>query len=264
MGAVEDEQLEVWLSFMDRLGATAFNATQSHIAHVLGQCESTGRKPPNFAKLLWTGEAFGARALDVVRRVLPEAELHGCYGSTETWVIGHNGPTCAVDTFHLMRYQHVELVDGQVVVTNLHPECLNPVVRYRIGDRGEMVHCPCGRSEPALRVLGRDDPQVKFLSILVAPQEIAQVALADADVTEVQVTLFGHGSPGERIQLRIKTDSAVNHDALAARVRHRVLTDVYRLGYEVADAPHTFDVLVTDRFEINDRSGKTPLLVKEG
>ncbi|MEU1040472.1 hypothetical protein, partial [Streptomyces sp. NPDC005907] len=31
-------------------------------------------------------------------------------------------------------YQHVELEDGAILVTNLHPECVNPVVRYRLGD----------------------------------------------------------------------------------------------------------------------------------
>ncbi|MFD4669609.1 AMP-binding protein [Lentzea sp. NPDC058450] len=263
LGGIEDDQLDIWLDFMEQLGATALSATQSHIAHLLEHCESTGRKPPPLTKLLWNGEAFGRPALEITRRMLPDAELHGVYGSTETWVIGHNGPRCALDTFHLMPYQHVELVDGLVIVTNTHQECLNPVVRYRIGDRGEFVTCPCGREDLALRVVGRDDQQLNFMSILVAPREIAEVALADTDVIDVQVALFGHGNAGERIELRLKVADGADHHDVTRRVRDAVLTDVYRLGFEVAAAPDAFSVLVASRFSVNSRSGKTPLLVVE-
>ncbi|QPP07359.1 phenylacetate--CoA ligase [Streptomyces bathyalis] len=263
LGAIEDRQLPEWMGMVHRLGATALNATQSQIAHLLQTCVDAGITP-GFRKLLWTGEPFGAAALDVVRRILPDAELYGCYGSTETWVIGHNGPGCAMDTFHLVPYQHVELDDGLIFVTNLHPECVNPVVRYRIGDRGEFTSCTCGRTEPALRVLGRDDPQMKFLSILVTPQEIEEAALKDPDVTGVQVALFDHGAPAERMELRVKVREGAQADEVEARVKETVLTQVYRMGYEVeTEAPEAFWVRVTPRFSINERSQKTPLLVKD-
>ncbi|MFI9511223.1 AMP-binding protein [Nocardia sp. NPDC052566] len=263
LGAVEEDQLSVWLDFIEQLGATALNATQSRIAHLLEHCESIGRNPPALRKLLWNGEAYGNHALEITRRMLPDAELHGIYGSTETWVIGHNGPACALDTFHLMPYQYVELVDEMIVVTNLHSQCLNPVVRYNVGDRGEMMACRCGRAEPALRVIGRNDPQLKFLSILVTPQEISQVALADTEVSDAQVALFRHGRPDERIELRIKVTAGADATAVERRVREAILTVVYRLGFEVQAHPEAFTVHVTDRLSVNQRSGKTPLLVKE-
>jgi phenylacetate-CoA ligase len=264
LGAVDDAQLSDWLDFVDLLEPTALNATQSQIAHLLEFYERTDRTPPAFRKLLWTGEPFGGRALEIVRRILPGAQLHGVYGSTETWVIGHNGPGCDLDTFHLMPYQHIELADGLILVTNLHPECVNPVVRYRIGDRGEFTRCACGRADLALRVLGRDDPQMKFLSILVTPQEIAEAARTDPAVSDVQIALLDHGAPAERMELRIKTAAGTDPAETESRVRRSVLTQVYRLGYEVeTEAPNAFEVRVVDRFTVNERSNKTPLLVKD-
>ncbi|MEU1037956.1 AMP-binding protein [Streptomyces sp. NPDC005551] len=264
LGAVDEAQLGEWLDFVGLLDATALNATQSQIGNLLEFYERTDRRPPAFKKLLWTGEPFGERALETVRRVLPDAELHGVYGSTETWVIGHNGPACALDTFHLMPYQHVELEDGAILVTNLHPECVNPVVRYRLGDLGEFVHCACGRADTALRVVGRDDPQMKFLSILVTPQEIVEATRLHPAVDDVQIALFDHGSPAERMELRIKTAKEADPAEVESEVRRTVLTQVYRLGYEVeTEAPRAFAVRAVERFTVNERSNKTPLVVKD-
>jgi phenylacetate-coenzyme A ligase PaaK-like adenylate-forming protein len=263
LGSISDADLAGWLEFVDRLGATALNATQSQIAHLLEFCETADRPAPQFRKLLWTGEAYGERAEQITRRVLPGAALHGVYGSTETWVIGHNGPACDLDTFHVMPYQHVELLDGLILVTNLHPECVNPVVRYRLGDRGRFVDCPCGRPEPALKVLGRDDPQLKFLSILFTPQEVRDVAQAQPGVADVQLALFDYAGPAERMELRVRLTPGADPEETERLVAREVLRQVYRLGYEVEAEPHAFAVRAVQRFSVDARSGKTPLLVKE-
>lgn len=261
LGAVEDKELPEWLDFIEQLGATAINATQSQLAHLLESAARMGRTPSAVRKVLWTGEPFGEHALGVVREVLPAAELFGVYGSTETWVIGHNGPHCDIDTFHVLPYQHVELVDGLILISNLHPTCLNPVVRYRIGDRGRFTECPCGTPGQALKVLGRDDPQVKFLSILCTPQEIADAARSVPGVSEVQVALFEHGSHDEHMELRLRLRSDTDRETIERAVRDNVLRRVYRLGYEVAAKPDAFSVRAVERFSTNPRSGKTPLLV---
>jgi phenylacetate-CoA ligase len=155
----------------------------------------------------------------------------------------------------------VEVEDGVVLVTNTHPGCINPVLRYRIGDRGELVRCPCGRGEPALRLLGRDDPQLKFVSILVTPEEIAGEARAEPGVRDVQLAVFGLGRADERMEVRILLEPDADRDDAERRVRQRVLTRVYRLGWAVASAPSSFAVRAVDRLEVNRRTHKTPLLV---
>lgn len=263
LGAVEREQMGEWLDFIERVGATAMDGTPTHIAHLLEFCEDTGRTPPRLGKLLWTGEGFSDRAAALVARWLPDAEVYGVYGCTETWVIGLNGPRCPHHVFHPLPYQHVELVDGLVVVTNTHPRCVNPILRYRVGDRGEFVTCECGRPD-ALRITGRDDPQLKFASILVTPKEIADVALGDPDVRHAQIAVARYGTPTEHMTVRIvREPGRLGDDELSARVRDRVLAQVYRLGYAVSSQPDAFAVQVVDALTVNSRTYKTPLLIKE-
>ncbi|NYI06950.1 phenylacetate--CoA ligase family protein [Allostreptomyces psammosilenae] len=262
LGSVERHEMADWLDFVDRLGATALDATPSQIAHILEFCESTGRPLPGFRTLLWTGEAYGARAAEVTRRVMPDARLHGVYGSTETWVVGLNWPSCPVDTFHVLPYQHVEIVDGAVVVTNTHPERLNPILRYRVGDLGRLTTCACGRPDRALRLLGRDDPQLKFVSILLMPADIADAARSVEEVRDVQIALTRHGRPDEHMEVRILVRSGTDHADVERRVRDRVLTRVYRLGWAVASTPDSFAVRVVNQLVVNPRTHKTALVLK--
>ncbi|MGC4814788.1 phenylacetate--CoA ligase family protein [Micromonospora sp. DT228] len=263
LGSVEGDELGEWLDVMERFGVTALNATPSQIAHLLEHCEATGRKPPAIEKLLWTGEAYGDRAAELTRSMLPGAKIYGCYGSTETWVIGANGPDCALNVFHVMPYQHVELVDGVVLVTTTDPDCINPILRYQVGDRGEFVQCPCGRSEPGLRVLGRADTQVKFISVLVAPTELANIARRITGVRDVQLAFLDHAHPNETLQVRLLLQPGADAAAVTGLVRHELLTEVYRLRAVVDRAPRALEVIAVDRLAVNARTRKTPLYVSE-
>lgn len=262
LGALEADTMDRWLSFLADRGTTAFGGTPSHLATILEHCEATGRRPP-FRKIIWTGEAYGRRAAEVTARVMPDAEIHGVYGSTETWVIGHNGPRCDLDTFHVLPYQHIELLDGAVLVTNTHPDCVNPVLRYRLGDRGAWVRCPCGAPVPALRITGRDDHQLKFRSILFTPEEISEAATADADVRDVQLALFDEGTPGERLEVRVLLAPGADAAGAAERVRDQITGALYRIGFELGSVPGAFTVRVVPRLWVNQRTGKTPLVLHD-
>lgn len=128
--------------------------------------------------------------------------------------------------------------------------------------RAPARYCPCGAPGPAIHVQGRDDAQVKFLSILVSPQEII-VSARVPGVRDLQVALIDHGTPAERAELRLVAEPGIAAEELAAQVRTRVLREVYRLGYEVAAAPDRFQVKVVPRLSVDARSRKTPLLVQE-
>ncbi|MBA2695034.1 MAG: AMP-binding protein [Actinobacteria bacterium] len=262
LGMIDPDALAAWLNFIADCGITAIGGTPSYLATVLECYESLGLRPP-FRKVVWTGEAYNQSARRTTERVLPDAQRFGVYGSTETWVVGHNGPGCGWDVFHPMHYQHVELVDGHIVVTTTHPRSLNPILRYQIGDRGEWTACPCGRPEPGLRVLGRADQQIKFRSILFLPEEIQHIALTDPDVRDVQISLFDHGTPGERIEVRLRVGADADAPAVEERVGKLLMDQMYRIRYEVDDEPEAFATRVVSRFFVNHRTNKTPLLVKE-
>jgi phenylacetate-coenzyme A ligase PaaK-like adenylate-forming protein len=261
VGALEDHELPVWLPFMRQHGVTALAGTPSQIAHILEFCVRTGTAPPVFAdKLLWVGEPYSHHTDALVREYLPGAQRHGLYGSTETWVIGFNGPKCPADTFHVLPYQYVEIVNGDVLVTNLHRETISPVLRYRLGDRGRFVSCPCGRSDQAVQLLGRAHEQFKFLNILVSGEEIASTVKELPEVEGVQVATFSRGNPDERMQLRVLLRDGARADT-ALRIRAYVLTRVYRLGWAITSNEDAFEVIAVDRLETNPRTAKTPTVV---
>jgi len=157
LGPVNEVEMDGWLRFLQEQGVTAIAATPTTLRHVLRFCHRNGFALPSVRKLLWVGEPFDDRELkQLVNELLPQAQTWGLYGSTETWVIGYNSPDCPHDTFHILPYQFVELIEGnEIAVTCLHPDACNILLRYRIGDSGEWSSCPCGHPGAALRVLGR-------------------------------------------------------------------------------------------------------------
>ncbi|WP_052434504.1 AMP-binding protein [Streptacidiphilus melanogenes] len=262
-GAMGDDEIDQWLDFFEAQGATALAATPTTIKQILGHCSVTGRTLPGVRKILWVGEAFDARTEELIEDRLPQAEIWGLYGSTETWVIGWNGPNCPRDTFHPLPYQHVELAqDDAILVSNTHEDCVNPLLRYRVGDLGELTGCRCGGQGPALRVLGRADSYFKFLNQLISPEELIAIAKELDDVADAQIVLVAPGGDQERLQVRVRPTAAPRPN-LRERARQQVLSRHFELGYVVADAPHTVEVVVVPQLSSVARTAKTPLLIVE-
>ncbi|MQY20210.1 AMP-binding protein [Nocardia macrotermitis] len=260
-GSLDDKEVPQWLEFFEQRGVTALDGTASQIAQLLEACARSGHRPPQFInKLLWTGEAFDEHTDRLVRELLPEADRYGVYGSTETWVVGHSGPSCSTNVFHTLPYQRVELVGGEIVITNIHPQAINPLLRYRIGDRGEHVDCGCGATTPGLRVLGRADTQIKFRSVLLTAEELVATAEADPAVRRAQVILLDHGAAEERLIVSVIAATNAPED-LTDTLRAQILSEVYRLASATASDPASFTIEIVSRLELNPRTHKTPILV---
>lgn len=97
-------------------------------------------------------EAYQGEALKAFgRRIVSE------YGAAETGLIAFE---CPHGSMHVhMEGCHVEVIDGEAVVTNLLSRSF-PVIRYRLGDSVELApeeyQCPCGMRHIVIReVLGR-------------------------------------------------------------------------------------------------------------
>jgi diaminobutyrate-2-oxoglutarate transaminase len=262
VGGLADDELDLWLDFFQAQGGTALAATPTTLKRLLTHLDRTDRTWPALRKLLWVGEKFDDQAVALVARHLPRAELWGLYGSTETWVVGWNGPLCRPDTVHPLTYQHVELRDGAVLVTNTHQKCLNPLLRYQVGDLGEFVHCPCGRPTTALRVLGRADSYFKFLNQLISPAELVGLACELDDVLDAQLSLVAPDTERERLVIKVRSTSDAA-PGLPQRVRSHVLAGHLELGYVVSDVPAALDVSVVPELSSNSRTAKTSLLVVE-
>lgn len=258
LGNIGDDELTQWLDFLHRHRTTALAGTPSQLAKILRYGERTGH--PILARLraaIWFGEPCDAELLDLRARCAPHLELWGNYGSTETWVIGYNGPRCPVDTFHVLPYQHVELVDGRVLVTTLHPGAVSPVIRYRIGDRAEVTPCTCG-GKSAIRLAGREDSLVKFAGTLVSPQELVAVARSVPGVRAAQVALIT-GNGAEAMEVRVVGGDGVTATAL----RERLLASQIDLGFGLRGEDDTFRVRLVDQLATSTQTAKTPALVRQ-
>jgi phenylacetate-coenzyme A ligase PaaK-like adenylate-forming protein len=259
LGHVDDAELPEWADFLHAQGATVLVGTPGQLAALLGHLAE--REHPLLGQVragVWFGEPRNAELDALLRGPAGHVELYGNYGSTETLVIGHNGPRCAADCFHVLPYQHLDLVDGTLLVTTLHPDAVGPVIRYQVGDRAEWTTCGCG--EAALRVLGRDHHLVKFAGTLVDPAALARVAAAQPGVRGVQVVLTeelpGHA---ETFELRLVADPSLDPYA----VRERVLAAHIDLAFGLrGHEDEAMPVRVVERLERIDRTAKTPLVLR--
>jgi phenylacetate-coenzyme A ligase PaaK-like adenylate-forming protein len=257
LGNIGDDELTQWVDFLHRHGTTALAGTPSQLAKILRHGGRTGH--PILAQLraaIWFGEPCDAELLRLRDRHAPHLELWGNYGSTETWVIGHNGPRCPTDTFHVVPYQHVELVDGRVLVTTTHPGAVSPVIRYRIGDRAAFTSCACGRG-PAIQLAGREDSLVKFAGTLVSPQELVAVARSVRGVRAAQVALIT-GTGEEAMEVRVVADGVS-----PAALRERLLASQIDLGFGLRGEDETFRVRLVDQLTASTQTAKTPALVRQ-
>ncbi|PCI04095.1 MAG: hypothetical protein COB78_07105 [Hyphomicrobiales bacterium] len=263
LGPLGDQKaVERWLPFFEAVGVTTLAGTPTQMSIVLGLLNETNRRLSTLKKLIWTGEAFSAAALEEVKRYGP-LEMYGAYGSTETWVIGVSYPECPVGTFHWVPYQHVEFVEGQVTVTCLDTDCINPIVRYQPGDHALVCECACGRPR-AFSVEGRADEQVKFLSILFYPREPYDVVSSHPDVHASQIILIDNGSPQERMEVQVVLnvcDGQVDIESATRSIRDHLLGKLYRLAHETHDRPERIVVRAVEQLNTNPRTMKTPYIV---
>ena len=78
----------------------------------------------------------------------------------------------------------LELEDGatgELVWTHLRREA-SPLLRYRSGDLARVwtSPCPCGRTEPRIRIDGRRDDMLRVQAVNVYPQAIGALLAEDA------------------------------------------------------------------------------------
>jgi phenylacetate-CoA ligase len=218
---------------------------------------------PSYAAYLL--EAAADRGLDLaassVERVLVAGEpgggepafrgmLEAGWGArvTEAMGIGDVGPSlwgeCAQqDGMHLgaRGFVHAELIDpdtgearsladgasGELVLTHLRHRAA-PLLRFRTHDHVEVrtSPCPCGRTGPRVRCVGRTDDMLIVRGVNVFPSAVREVVSAFAPDVSGHVLLRPR-SPGVKQEppLRVRVELARGRDAddsLAEAIRERL------------------------------------------
>ena len=259
VGNLEGSENEAWTEFADDFGVTAIGGTATALRELLAASERAGRTLGGVRAVLWVGEPLRRQVVELVRRVTPNAGLWGLYGSTETWVIAFNRPQCDPGVFHPFPYQVVEIDESRrLSVTNTHPRCINPLVRYRVGDLASWTPCECGRAD-GIRLHGRADVAVKFRGALLHAEELVDLTCATGGVEDAQLAIVSGRDGRERLEIRCLAASGFDPE----RVREFVLGRSLDLSNLFEGDRDGLRILPVERLQVTKRSVKTPTLVRE-
>jgi len=261
LGSMSRDEYDPWLEFFATRRVTAYGGTPSVLRLVFGHARTAGVKLPDLRTVLWLGEAWDRQLDEDLAAVAPNARRWGMFGSTETWVVATNTPDCPDDVWHPLPSQLVGIGEDELIdVTCLNPRVLNPVLRYRTGDAGELVNCGCGDSRPALRVLGRRDNLIKFRGHLLNVDELVAGLGRQPGVARAQLVLREPAGGGSVLAVRLLPAGPAAPD-LADRVRQHILASGFGPSIVFQRNPDSLEVSVVDTLTGNDRTGKIPSLV---
>ncbi|WP_231640839.1 AMP-dependent synthetase [Nocardiopsis sp. NRRL B-16309] len=216
MDAPTDQMIDAYLDLFERHGVTALATTLDTLRSVLRFCAASGRDLGFLRKVLWSGPAMDADTRSLIRTHFPHLRAWSLFGSAETWIIGHSGPDCAVDTFHPLPYQHTEITGGRMLVTVTHGKAVIPLLRYDTGTTAEWTTCPCGLPGRAVRTHSRIDAPQGPLSRLVSPHDLVPLALQVDSVEAAQVMVVSPHTEDERLHLRVRLRPGTETDLYTA------------------------------------------------
>jgi phenylacetate-CoA ligase len=262
LGAMSRDEYGPWLEFFASRKVTSYGGTPSVLRLVVGHARAAGVKLPDLRSVLWLGEAWDSQLDEDLAAVAPNARRWGMFGSTETWVVATNTPDCPADVWHPLPSQLVCVGEDELLdFTRLDPRVLNPVLRYRTGDAGQVVTCACGNPARALRVLGRRDNLIKFRGHLLNVDDLVADLDGRPEVSRAQLVVREPAGGGSVLEVRLLPAGPAD-PALATRVREHLLGSGFGPSIVFQRNPDSLEVVVVDTLLGNERTGKIPNLVR--
>lgn len=257
------------------LNVNCFTGIASVVIHALRGMEKLGLEGIRVEKVLFGGEHL----YEADRRELTEkfgVQVIGApgYGTVDTWYLGYQCLSCPSGVFHAHDDQaYIEVIDEEtgkpcgyeepgMLYATAFPRRLTPIVRYRVGDRVEWVRerCPCGRTTPLFRLLGRGD-------------DVLRIGYDSVDYASVQKIV--DTIPGLLGTLQLEKQRMEGRDKLLVRVESReseierqnlahLLETALLEGrpslrefvYKKTVWPVTVEVLAPNTLQTNSRTGK--------
>lgn len=122
---------------------------------------------------------------DAIERALGVA----CFDHTGMTELGPTGVSCSQrDGVHLLESEFIfEEVDGELVATNLG-RWASPLIRYRTGDRAELVREPCSCGSPFVKAVGglrgRIDDMFTVRGVNLYPSQVEDIVRRHPQVVE--------------------------------------------------------------------------------
>lgn len=181
-------------------------------------------------KVFYAGEHLPPTGRSLLQRAFaPQVIGSFGYAAVEVGPIAFQCSHCAGTEHHLHRdHCHLELTrEGEVLVTTLG-RTLHPLIRYRLGDQAEWVEgpCPCGRTGPRLRLLGRTHDYVRVHAGEIYVSEVAEAISTLPELSGAfQIVVEGRGARVD-VTIVVETlhdDGSCRDEELARRAREAVL-----------------------------------------
>jgi phenylacetate-CoA ligase len=234
--------------------------------------------PLPLRNFLFIGESLGAERERMVRSAAPNVAVRSlAYSTSETGPLGYQCRHQTGAVHHLHEDAIVlEVVDeagkpvppgtpGELVVTPLTTSGM-ALLRYRLGDRGQLLTgtCSCGSTARSVKLLGRMPNSMTVDTITFSSDHLME-ALGSLGVhqpsdCQFQVLWEAHRYR-VRLLLSLATPQAITTDTVRAALRgahelHEVIVSPRCLDFEVHRAG-------IDRFARTQR-GKVPVLYQHG
>ncbi|HAZ09392.1 MAG TPA: hypothetical protein DCZ01_12940 [Elusimicrobia bacterium] len=213
-------------------------------------------------KVFYAGEGLSPAAAEELRRSLGASLIRSAgYASVDAGLIGYQCRDCGPGEHHAAGLQHMEIVDGEILATNLVRRWM-PIIRYRTGDLGRwLAPCRCGDPAPRFLLRGRRDDR---LNVGGAHFDLEDASRAVGDVKGLSPLHQAVISiKGNRDCLMIRVErrgrDARRDGALAAALGRALLARSLELRDCVARgwlAPPAVEVLAPGGLPRNPRTGK--------
>jgi phenylacetate-CoA ligase len=192
------------------------------------------------AKVFYGGEHMAPPALERVRQGFHADRVASMgYAAVDVGPIALQCPHCRGPEHHVLDDACYLETDerGDVLLTAL-TRFLHPIIRYRVGDAVEWVHepCPCGRTAPRFRLLGRTDDTIKLNVSDAHAEHLAEAIGEFAELTPTYQLVITHQAELVVFELSVEAlqPAAVGDAALVERVRQAVLRRSPALGQDAA------------------------------
>ncbi|KQC13118.1 MAG: hypothetical protein APR63_01255 [Desulfuromonas sp. SDB] len=167
------------LGYLKRFQPTAIFGVSTNLI-LLAETAREQKIDVHIEKLYYTGEHLASGARDFLKDTFHAGFIRSLgYAAVEVGPIGFQCEHCRENEFHVFEfYNYVELdSQGDILVTTLD-RFLHPLIRYRIGDRAELIAqpCSCGRTSVKIKLLARDTDMIKLNFAHIYLKDLFEIA----------------------------------------------------------------------------------------
>ncbi len=196
------------------------------------------------------------------------------YGTVDTWYLGYqclftdtgvfhtHDDQCYVEIVNEDSGKHCEKEEVGMVYATAFPRKLTPIVRYRVGDKAKWLKdlCPCGRTTPLFKLLGRGDDVLRIGYDSIDYNSIQDCVLQTPGLLgSIQIEKQRENGK-DRLVIRVETDApSENYPSLSQALENRVLSSRPSLK-DIIETGRIFPLKIelarTNQLRRNSRTGK--------